>query len=131
MTLPRRIDEKIDRSGSCWIWIGAINPTGYGAVWMDGHARRSHRVVYELLVGPIPEGLDLDHLCRVRSCCNPDHLEPVTRRENLLRGNPDVQRALATHCARGHEFNASNTYVTPTGGRRCRTCVRLRRRSVG
>lgn len=86
--LSSRLWRHLDRSGECWVWTGALN-TGYGRVHV-GPGRRSaygHRVLYEMLVGPVPEGLDLDHLCRNRACCNPDHLEPVTRQENLLRGD--------------------------------------------
>ena len=78
--------------GGCWEWQGALND-GYGIVGRDGTTRRVHRVVYEALVGPIPNGMDLDHLCRNRRCCNVLHLEPVTRRENLARGiGPAVTR---------------------------------------
>lgn len=98
--LADRVFEKVDVTLFCWEWKGAICPgTGYGHV---GLGRRTdgvgvvHRVVYELLVGPIPPGMDLDHLCRNRACCNPDHLEPVTRSVNNRRGalsNPNVPRA--------------------------------------
>lgn len=81
-----RVMRRIQK-GDCWEWTGALfQGTGYGQVWADGTTRLAHRVVYELLVGPIPVGLDLDHLCRNRSCVNPAHLEPVTRRVNVQRG---------------------------------------------
>lgn len=74
--------------GDCWEWSGSvIKSTGYGQVWADGTNHLAHRVVYELLIGPIPEGLQLDHLCRNRRCVNPEHLEPVTGKENIRRGH--------------------------------------------
>ena len=110
--------------GSCWIWKGRLKTTGYGRVWTEG--RRSvpaHVAIYKLLVGPIPDGLFLDHLCRVRACVNPDHLEPVTNRENLLRGNTFVARNVAvTHCPQGHPYAGDNLYVRPNGKRHCRAC---------
>jgi hypothetical protein len=87
-----------------------------------------HVAVYELLVGAVPEGLQLDHLCRVRHCCNPRHLEPVTGKENVRRGIVSAyQRSIPlwmTHCRRGHEFTPENTYVPPSGQRVCRSCLR-------
>ncbi len=110
-------------AGGCWIWRGAVNRAGYGAFSVDGTTRRAHRVSYELRVGPIPEGLHLDHLCRVRACVNPAHLEPVTHAENVRRG----ARAGQTHCKRGHEFTPENTRVDKSGGRCCIACVAVRR----
>lgn len=83
----RRLYERVDRRpAGCWLWTGTIAPNGYGYFAIKGRSQQAHRVAYELLVGPIPDGLDLDHLCRVRACVNPDHLEPVTRSENNRRG---------------------------------------------
>lgn len=111
---------------SCWLWTGYIADTGYGQ-FASGHTRLAHRISYQLVVGPIPEGLQIDHLCRVRHCVNPLHLEPVTQRENLLRGETITARnAAKTHCPRGHAYTAENTYVRPRGSRECRTCNRLR-----
>lgn len=117
--------NNVDKSGDCWIWTAAIDRGGYGRY----KHKAAHRVSYELLVGPIPQGLDLDHLCRVRACVNPSHLEPVTRRENLLRGDTVTARnAAKTHCIHGHEFTHENTYMAkkPRGGvaRICRACYR-------
>ena len=105
--------EKIDTSGECWVWTGAINEAGYGRV---GN-RYVHRAVYEALVGPIPEGHHLDHLCRVTRCCNPDHLEPVTHLEHASR------RPGWRTCKRGHDLkDPANVYVRRGGGVMCRPC---------
>lgn len=72
--------------GYCWLWVGEINRNGYGRVWVQGQRLMAHKVAYELMIGPVDKGLVLDHLCRNRNCCNPYHLEPVTVRENTLRG---------------------------------------------
>lgn len=114
----------------CWLWTGAIAKNGYGRT----SAGYAHRTAYELNVGPIPAGLDLDHKCRTRSCCNPEHLEPVTRSENLRRGDMartglSHRNARKTHCKRGHEFTSANTYtVHGTGARQCKQCHALRER---
>lgn len=116
--------------GNCWLWLAYIGPGGYGRFKPPG--RRSpevaHRVAYRLMVGPIDKGLDLDHLCRVRSCVNPGHLEPVTRQENLLRsplmGGLNREK---THCANGHPYDEENTYFAASGRRNCRQCQRDRR----
>ncbi|GAB1642509.1 HNH endonuclease signature motif containing protein [Krasilnikovia sp. MM14-A1259] len=117
----------------CWVWQGACIPKGYGKFYYRRRLRNVHRVAYELLVGPIPEGMQIDHfVCENPPCCNPDHLRPVTVRENLLRsGGVAAQNAAKTHCSRGHEFTSENTYWRPTGGRRCRACWRVRRQSGG
>jgi hypothetical protein len=102
--LPLRFESKITRQDSgCWEWTACKIKTGYGRVQMKEGPKLAHRIIYELLVGPIPEGLTLDHLCRNRSCVNPSHLEPVTMRENCLRGTgPTAINARKTHCIRGH-----------------------------
>lgn len=113
----------------CWIWQLARNGAGYGKCKVDGKNACAHRVYYELLVGPIPQGLTLDHLCRNPACVNPGHLEPVTTRENILRGvGLSAQNARKTHCKHGHPFDAKNTRITPEGFRACRACERLRTR---
>lgn len=124
----RRLLRKIDSTTGCWIWTGSTDHNGYGQVRRNTVLRLAHRWVYELFVGPVPEGLDLDHLCRVRACCRPDHLEPVTRRVNILRGDiPRLNRLRAvnrTHCKNGHEFTEENTHVNAEGHRVCRACNR-------
>lgn len=124
MTLEERFWAKVDTSGDCWLWTGSLNNQGYSRFARTHTDEISgHRFAYELLVGAIPEGLVIDHLCRVRHCVNPEHLEPVTDRENILRGESFTARfARSTHCVNGHEFNSENTYRRPTGGRACRRC---------
>ncbi len=85
-TAEERFWDKVERTETCWFWRGACNEKGYGYFHWDGHWRKAHRFAYELLIGPIPEGLTIDHLCFVRHCVNPVHMEPVTLRENILRG---------------------------------------------
>ena len=128
--LPDRIASKIEvANDGCWLWTGARSSNGYGVSWHNLRAISAHRFAYELLVGPIPEGLTLDHLCRVRHCVNPAHLEPVTMRENLLRGEGwTALNARKTHCPRGHSYDDENTYIS--GGKRyCLTCRASRRSS--
>ena len=127
--LPESIRNKIypEPNTGCWIWGGALsgkNGNQYGNVRFNGKSRRVHRVVYELLVGPIPDGLDLDHLCRMGVCSNPQHLEAVTTKINVARGigNPNQYK---THCKRGHAFTPENTY-TFRRMRHCRACNRTR-----
>lgn len=120
-----KADWDIHEPDRCWEWLGYITKAGYGQF---GRNMIAHRLAYELEVGEIPAGLQIDHLCRNRSCVNPDHLEPVTGRENTRRGESFSARLAAqTHCKRGHVFTPENTYVPPAGSnglRRCRECVR-------
>jgi HNH endonuclease len=105
----------------CWIWVGDRSQKGYARIGR-GRAPAVHRLIYRLMRGPIPDGLQLDHLCRVRACVNPNHLELVTRKENILRGiGPTANNARKTHCPRGHIYDDSNTYHS-RGQRECRTC---------
>lgn len=138
MTPPRplleRIIARIDVA-DCWVWTGALTKAGYGAI---GRGRRdegiayTHRAMYELLVGPIKPGLDLDHLCRNRACCNPDHLEPVSRAENVRRGAQVKRAGTALACKHGHAFTPENT-TTWRGKRKCKACAnaRYRQRTQG
>jgi hypothetical protein len=111
----------------CWIYRKKPTERGYCQMRMpDGSQPTAHRAFYMELVGPIPDGLTIDHLCKVRNCVNPDHLEPVSRGENTLRGNsPHAQNARKTHCLNGHLYDEQNTYITPRGERACRACHRM------
>jgi hypothetical protein len=113
----------------CWPWQGTVLANGYGQFYFAGKRFLAHRVAYELWVGPIPDGFELDHVrawgCVRTDCVNPSHLEPVTPAENLRRSNAwSAVNARKTHCIHGHEFTPENTYLFPSGGRGCRTCRR-------
>ena len=122
-----RVDQG-DGADACWSWTGTRDKYGYGIIATGYQPRKfhkAHRVAYELLVGIIPVGLELDHLCRNPGCVNPAHLEPVTHRENILRGDTVFGRKVRqTHCVHGHEFTHSNTAYRE-GRRQCRVCGRL------
>lgn len=129
--LVNRVMAKVaqDPESGCWLWTGTIDGNGYGVVTLaGGKHRRAHRVVYELHRGPIPEGLQLDHLCRVRRCVNPEHLEPVTNRENTIRGvRPEQVRehfASRGRCKNNHVLAGDNVYTNARGHRVCRACKR-------
>jgi hypothetical protein len=115
----------------CWIWQGSINVgNGYGYARAGGQVRIVHRVLYEAANGPVQEGLVLDHLCRVRACCNPSHLEPVTQRVNLERGDSPAWRAhRIRRCQRGHEMTPANIRRKPGGRQECRACGEAMRRA--
>ena len=122
--LPERLASKIEVA-DCWYWTGRLY-NGYGKVQWDGKQQPAHRVVWQILVG-LPAG-DLDHLCRVRHCVNPDHLEEVSRAENVRRS--PLSKIGSTHCNSGHERSETTTYTNPTtGARRCRVCQYERNRS--
>ena len=123
----KRFMSKVGKTDECWLWTASKSHDGYGRFWLGGKVRYAHCVAYEWLVGPVPEGLSLDHLCRVRHCVNPDHLEPVTSGENSRRGNTGQNNASKTHCPQGHEYNEENTTMD-RGRRYCRTCQRDRAR---
>lgn len=125
VSLGDRFWSKVDKTGECWTWTAYINPFGYGRYWTGSTTSVAHRVSYEAVKGNVPEGFDLDHLCRVRHCVRPDHLEPVTRRENIRRGVSHVAGQMARgSCGRGHPYDSKNSYVDGRGKRVCRTCVR-------
>lgn len=107
----------------CWQWRQYLNPDGYGQAWVNGVRGLVHRFVYQHLRGEIPDGMVIDHLCRNRACVNPDHMEVVTQRTNVIRGNGSAGiKARQTHCKNGHPLNGENLYYYK--GRRCRTCHR-------
>lgn len=120
----RHVDiDTLDDPG-CWEWKGSRLKGGYAHAHRPHRRILAHRFAYELLVGPIPQGLHLDHLCRNRACVNPAHLEPVSARENILRGTSMcAANAKKTHCKRGHPYDEKNTYINPNGARSCRVCL--------
>ncbi|WP_217269810.1 HNH endonuclease signature motif containing protein [Neobacillus endophyticus] len=125
-----RFWKKVKKTDSCWNWTGIKRSDGYGAFVIENKWFRPHRFAYELIKGEIPPGLVLDHLCRNPLCVNPDHLEPVTNRENVRRGLAGMQNKLKTHCPHGHEYTEENTYTSNRGKRNCKTCNRERTRKA-
>jgi hypothetical protein len=132
LTIQERLERRrrIDKNG-CWVWTGKLHvPQGYGVIVIttDGKPkeRSVHVVSYETYVGPVPAGLELDHVCRNRACFNPaiEHLEPVTHAENVRRGLQGRLRVPVTHCPQGHEYSSKNTHVDKHGYRHCLTCNR-------
>ena len=125
--------KKVRPTGFCWEWTANRCRKGYGRFNLGGKQQQAHRVVYEVLVGLIPEGLEIDHLCRNKACVNPDHLEPVTGSENMKRvpGKPFwvfSGKHVTGFCRQGHEYTDENTYTYPDGRTECRTCKRAHKR---
>jgi hypothetical protein len=120
-------------NSGCWFWMGIINQGGYGRISLGRRRVVAHRIAYEIDRGPIPAGLQLDHLCRVRCCCNPDHLEPVTASVNVRRaitGSPSFNSQDFDHCRMGHDLTLPGSiYVGPNmKSPRCMECARISRR---
>lgn len=129
MTLDARFWAKVQITDDCWLWTGALNSRGYGCFAIRGRSQLAHRLSYEDAVGPIPDGLTIDHLCRTKHCVRPSHLEPVTAAENNQRA-----KDMVTHCPRGHELAGPNLVAkrnTRTGHlmRNCRECGNASRRA--
>ena len=122
MDLDDQFWSKIQVTPCCWIWTKGLTSEGYGqhSIWRPHKTYLVHRLVFESLVGPIPPRLTLDHLCRQRSCCNPGHLEPVTKGENTRRGV--YLRPLRLTCPKGHLYTRENLYQRANGKRTCREC---------
>ena len=110
----------------CWVWLLACDHDGYARVTVGGKPSRAARVYYEEVRGSIPPGFVIDHLCRVRACVNPDHLEPVTHTVNVQRGEAGPRQS----CPHGHLYDEQNTYISPSGTRHCRTCRNLASRQA-
>lgn len=121
----------LDPETGCLVWTWRRCKLGYGRVSVCAVNKQAHRVAYELVRGPIPPGLELDHLCKNRACCNPDHLEPVSHAENLRRGDGWSGRNAKKHsCVHGHAFTPENTRIRKSDGARiCRTCMDQRWKS--
>ena len=119
-----RFWTKVNKSRSCWLWLGGGDGQGYGSFKYNGKTIRAHRFAYQICKGAIPKGLQIDHLCRNRICVNPDHLEVVVRRINILQGvGPTALHYNQDTCIHGHTFDAANTYFDVRRGRRqCRAC---------
>jgi hypothetical protein len=128
------IKARISQNGPCWEWTRCVDKCGYGIVAIKRRTFLAHRVSYQIFNGPIPEGMTIDHLCRKRKCVNPDHLEPVTLKENILRGNgPCAINARKTHCNKGHEFTENNIVWGKSGNsitRNCKTCFDHKKREA-
>jgi len=105
MPLMEKLDSKTTKTDNCWEWTASKNSAGYGLIFYLGKSQPAHRVWYEVAKGEIPKGLEIDHLCRNRSCVNPDHLEAVTHQVNVQRG---IQGMLKTHCKYGHPLEEGN-----------------------
>lgn len=130
LTVDERFWNRLrETADGCWEWAEYVDEKGYGRFWDGSRTIRAHQYSYSALVGDVPAGLELDHLCRNRRCANPYHLDPVTHAVNMARSdNILLANAAKSHCLRGHEFTPENTYAKNDGGRQCRACDRERTR---
>ena len=133
--VAERFWEKVNKDGpamnkelgSCWLWTSSITGHGYGYFWTGAANRPAHLWLYEHINGVVPPGLELDHLCAVKPCVRPSHIEAVTHRVNCIRADAGANMRIKTHCPRGHEYDEVNTYIKANdGGRDCRICTRRR-----
>jgi hypothetical protein len=129
-TVAERIENSITRvpEAGCWLWEKSVTGLGYARMAHHGKARAAHRLSFEAFKGEIPEGLEIDHTCKVRSCVNPDHLEAVTRHENMLRSSVWTYRKTRTHCPKGHELTGDNVFTSVSLGNKylCLACKKQR-----
>lgn len=123
-TISERFWAKTDRAGNCWLWTGSMDSCGYGMFKFDGSMRGAHRWAWQDANGPIPDGLEIDHLCRVRNCVNPDHMECVSHAENVRRGDVGSLNRRKTHCPQGHPYSGANLGMSNAGRRQCLRCLR-------
>jgi len=121
----QRFWNKVKKSNNCWLWIASVNYKGYGEFRFKKKLVKAHRFSYEISKGFIPKDMTIDHLCRNRACVNPEHLECVPMKENVLRGiSFSAINSRKTHCKRGHEFTKENTIIRKLG-RECRICKKM------
>jgi len=130
MTVLERFQKFVDKESTfgCWLWTGSIDPCGYGRFGLLGKNRQAHRVALELRDRTIPEGLEVDHLCEVRNCVNPEHLQLVTHKDNVRLSHKRGRGywVKQTHCIRGHPLSGDNLYINPRGFRRiCKICRKM------
>ncbi len=119
---PKPLLARVVKTNTCWLWTGYVARDGYGRYWAGDKPVVAHRAVYGVLVGEVPAGKQLDHLCRNRTCVNPTHLEPVTQRENILRGSGlAANNSKKTNCPLGHEYSGTNS----RGNRVCNKCMTI------
>ena len=130
LTDEDRFIENVDFTDTCWLWTGNLNDSDYGRFGSGKKSHRAHRWAWEQWVGPIPEGFDIDHICRVHRCVNPDHLEPTTQYINKMRGeSPFALNKRKEFCPSNHEYTIENTYTSKSNMRHCRKCGAERARA--